>query len=267
MAVDKLVDSTQLDADLTSVANAIRTKGGTSAQLAFPAGFVSAVNAIPTGGGDLPDIYREVEYINTGNGGPYIKTNYTPTIGDNLHFIFQNTAARTTTQTFYAIISAGKESYQYVVLLGLYLTSKGQVADSIYWKYFATGAASSATNVELVNDAWYIADSIGDTLTVKDNTITSAYGSALDGTDTSLYVGIRANLATPFHGKIGRIQITNNGKLKLNLIPCYRKQDDVIGMYDSVSDTFYTNSGTGSFTKGIDILTDAEAINVLLGGA
>lgn len=49
MAVDKLVDSTQLDADLTSVANAIRTKGGTSAQLAFPAGFVSAVQAIPTG--------------------------------------------------------------------------------------------------------------------------------------------------------------------------------------------------------------------------
>ena len=51
MSVDKLVDSTQLDADLTSVANAIRTKGGTSADLAFPAGFVSAVEAIPTGGG------------------------------------------------------------------------------------------------------------------------------------------------------------------------------------------------------------------------
>lgn len=51
MAVDKLVDSTQLDAGLTSVANAIRTKGGTSADLAFPAGFVSAVEAIPTGGG------------------------------------------------------------------------------------------------------------------------------------------------------------------------------------------------------------------------
>ena len=51
MAVDKLVDSTQLDTDLTSVANAIRTKGGTSAILAFPAGFVSAIAAIPTGGG------------------------------------------------------------------------------------------------------------------------------------------------------------------------------------------------------------------------
>jgi hypothetical protein len=53
MAVDKLVDSTQLDADLTSVANAIRTKGGTSASLAFPAGFVQAIGDIQTGGGDM----------------------------------------------------------------------------------------------------------------------------------------------------------------------------------------------------------------------
>lgn len=51
MAVDKLVDSTQLDSDLTSVANAIRTKGGTSGSLAFPSGFVSAINAISGGGG------------------------------------------------------------------------------------------------------------------------------------------------------------------------------------------------------------------------
>jgi len=58
MAVDKLVDSTQLDADLTSVANAIRAKGGTSAQMAFPAGFVSAVEAIPTGGGGAVLIER-----------------------------------------------------------------------------------------------------------------------------------------------------------------------------------------------------------------
>lgn len=46
MSVDKLVDSTQLDSGLTSVANAIRTRGGTSADLAFPSGFVSAVGAI-----------------------------------------------------------------------------------------------------------------------------------------------------------------------------------------------------------------------------
>lgn len=46
MAIDKAIDSTQLDADLTSVANAIRTKGGTSASLAFPAGFADAIDDI-----------------------------------------------------------------------------------------------------------------------------------------------------------------------------------------------------------------------------
>jgi len=41
------------DTDLTAVADAIRTKGGTSASLAFPAEFVSAIDAIPTGGGGV----------------------------------------------------------------------------------------------------------------------------------------------------------------------------------------------------------------------
>lgn len=35
--------------NLTAVADAIRTKGGTSAQLVYPAGFVSAIQAIQTG--------------------------------------------------------------------------------------------------------------------------------------------------------------------------------------------------------------------------
>lgn len=41
------------DTELTSVADAIRAKGGTSAALAYPAGFVSAINNIPSGGGGL----------------------------------------------------------------------------------------------------------------------------------------------------------------------------------------------------------------------
>ena len=38
-------------ADLTDVADAIRAKGGTSAALAWPGGFVDAIGAIETGGG------------------------------------------------------------------------------------------------------------------------------------------------------------------------------------------------------------------------
>ena len=50
MAYDKVIDSSKLDSDLTSVADAIRSKGGTSEALAFPAGFVSAIAAIEAGG-------------------------------------------------------------------------------------------------------------------------------------------------------------------------------------------------------------------------
>ena len=53
MAVDKLVDSAQLDADLTLIANSIRAKGGTLAQLAFPQDFITAINAIPSGSGAI----------------------------------------------------------------------------------------------------------------------------------------------------------------------------------------------------------------------
>ena len=50
MAIDKLVDSSQLDNNLTLVANAIRAKGGTSASLSFPTEYITAINAIPSGG-------------------------------------------------------------------------------------------------------------------------------------------------------------------------------------------------------------------------
>lgn len=41
--------------ELTSVANAIRTAGGTDSQLEFPDGFVSAIGSISGGGGGNPE--------------------------------------------------------------------------------------------------------------------------------------------------------------------------------------------------------------------
>lgn len=47
------------DTDLTSVANAIRTKGGTSAQLEFPTDFVSAIGDIPSESDDFIETMQE----------------------------------------------------------------------------------------------------------------------------------------------------------------------------------------------------------------
>lgn len=87
MAIDKAIDSTQLNADLTSVANAIRTKGGTSAQLIFPNGFVGAIGDIQTGGGGAEEMSGEiviasdttsVSFLHGLSQPPTIVTFYTP---------------------------------------------------------------------------------------------------------------------------------------------------------------------------------------------
>jgi len=35
-----------------------------------------------------------------------------------------------------------------------------------------------------------------------------------------------------------------------NLVPVRRNSDNVLGMYDTVSDTFFSNQGDGTFTAG-----------------
>ena len=44
-----------------------------------------------------------------------------------------------------------------------------------------------------------------------------------------------------------------NDTLICDLVPCYRKSDGVIGMYDIVRKTFLTNAGAMAFTKGADV--------------
>lgn len=53
--------------------------------------------------------------------------------------------------------------------------------------------------------------------------------------------------------RIYYLRFYNGDKLLGNFIPCYRKSDNEIGMYDTVSQTFYTNQGTGTFLKGEDV--------------
>ena len=54
------------DNSLASVADAIRSKGGTSDALVFPDGFVSAISAIQTGGGAPSLQSKSVTYTSNG---------------------------------------------------------------------------------------------------------------------------------------------------------------------------------------------------------
>lgn len=49
MAIDKAIDSTDFDSKLTTVADAIRTAGGTTEPMSFPSGMVEAISVLKSG--------------------------------------------------------------------------------------------------------------------------------------------------------------------------------------------------------------------------
>lgn len=133
MAVDKLVDSTQLDTDLTSVANAIRTKGGTSAQLAFPSGFVSAIDAIPTGGGEPKDDYCNPMGTWYSELPDLSKLDRT---GQVVYFVVDTSRAETTTYGSFGIrpVPGGTMERGHISSNGTFVVDETiQIASAEYW--------------------------------------------------------------------------------------------------------------------------------------
>ena len=75
MAIDKAIDTTQLNTDLTSIADAIREKAGLTDSFVFPEGFVKAIAGIEAGGGSdggiaLPSncVFSSGSYVPTSEG-------------------------------------------------------------------------------------------------------------------------------------------------------------------------------------------------------
>ena len=59
-----------------------------------------------------------------------------------------------------------------------------------------------------------------------------------------------ANLA--LKGKIYRFKISENTAIIRDFIPCYRKIDNVAGLYDLINNVFYINCGSDNFVVGPD---------------
>ena len=68
--------------------------------------------------------------------------------------------------------------------------------------------------------------------------------------DLGIFARNGESVTMPAVVKISSVWAKENGKYRINLIPARRKSDSVLGMYDTVSGTFLTNAGTGTFTAG-----------------
>lgn len=77
----------------------------------------------------------------------------------------------------------------------------------------------------------------------------------------SSYAVGTSNPSNQFKGKLYSCKIWDNDELIRYYIPCYRKSDDEIGLYDIVNNAFYENAGTGVFAKG-DNVDSVKSISI-----
>lgn len=61
------------------------------------------------------------------------------------------------------------------------------------------------------------------------------------------------SISEQYTGQLYSCVIKINNILVRNLIPAKRNSDSVVGMYDTVSGTFFTNAGTGTFIAGPEV--------------
>ena len=201
---------------------------------------------------ELPSEYQQVEYIE-GTGTQYIDTEFKP--NQNTRLFAKIYIGTINGDAIKAIFGTRKSDYSdsfscfYVggqkVETGRMRLDYGDITDNNNIHYYP---GTQAENLYKIDYNKNVGTLNGDTYTFNLQTYASVYNLLLLTCNTGGTVDNRM-----VSGKIYYCKIYDNDVLVRDFIPCYRKSDNVIGLYDKVNNVFYTNSGTGIFTKGLDV--------------
>ena len=181
----------------------------------------------------LPQEYQEVEYLK-GSGTQYIDTgvmvdNTSKFLGTELEFQIVTLSATNVSMVCGAVLTVGSSTYtrlQCIVNNGVLFANGGfSFSDTdFYQKVKAT--YTDATTALNIGKTFLLFARNRSTASVQ-----------------TVYSTI----------KMFSCAIKYDGQIVRNFIPCYRKSDSKPGMYDLVTETFYTNSGIGEFTVGANV--------------
>lgn len=181
----------------------------------------------------LPKEYQQVEYIES-TGTQYIDTG----------IILRNNNWRIETDIKYTEYTDSRQLIGSVTS-GYYF---GINTDG-YYELGGTSLSNVLANLDDYDKVIYSNNSNTNvkTLNVNDtDVITRTNGSPSANNNYIFATGGNAKNYCKMRLKSYKLTIGNT--LMLNLVPCYRKSDNEVGLYDLVNDEFYTNQGTGDFT-------------------
>jgi len=188
----------------------------------------------------LPMEYQGVEYIQS-SGTQYIDTGYAADETSCINFKFQYTSISTNYNRVF-----GSRKNVNALLNMRSSTSNGG-------KFYMEWARSAISNPNIDTNAHEVLLDSPNKIYKFDNTVYSSSFEVPSNVNTyNMYIFATNDGGTDGSKRFYYYKHSKSGNLIQYLIPCYRKSDSVIGMYDTVNKQFYTNSGTGTFIKGPD---------------
>ena len=186
-------------------------------------------------GGRLPSAYQEVEYLES-TGVQYINTGLSPS-GDlsfDCKFYTYHDGAPGYGNIFGSRINSNVYEYQLTAYQSG-IVSVGTRSPARFLTNRINVVSFDGTNV-IVNGA--TKDFVGSKDMGNNNYPIILFGILQGGVVTQL--------------ESDRIYYCIFGNER-DFVPCYRKSDSKPGMYDLVTNTFFTNDGTGDFLVGADV--------------
>lgn len=207
----------------------------------------------------LPSTYQEVEWIGS-SATQYMTTGYTPTINTEIETELSWWSSQQTWWVFFWMTS--NDNWQDGICGRIYSSSP-----TIFNPRFLNSAYSEC-QITTTTDTFHkvILKKNYCTLDWTAWTLTTTYSSPYNW---AIYLFCGNNWGSAWRHtsvKFKSFKISESWTLQRNFVPCYRKSDNVIWMYDTVNNNFYTNSWSWTFTKWADV-SQGELSNAFIGYA
>ena len=200
----------------------------------------------------LPKEYTEVEYIQS-SGTQYIDTGYVPTANTKMDFSFK--LLENTTQWSCILGSrSGSNSMYCLYINGTKLASNyGSTDTATYSNVFID--TENIYNVKNDEYNFYVNNNLESTI--------SAPGVTFTGATKPIYLFANNNYGElqnrGIKSRVYNLKFYENNTLMRNYVPCKNASNEV-GLYDLVTKTFFSNSGTGTFTAGNKVQVKVKKI-------
>lgn len=237
---------TQLQQDREDLVDNLETKGisNLTGDETFTE-LVPKVLDIESGSARLPSAYQEVEYIGITDGNNYIDIEYKPTYNTKV------VAKASLTSGWLCGEDSGWQSNGFGILKSYSYFSN---------KYSSVSITTAVHDFVTSKDGYYV-----------DNTLKASFSGASNFTATNnLYLfANNRNLNVTEYGKgnLYSFKIYESDVLQMNLVPCYEKSTNKIGLYDLVTKEFFepaNNLGTwikGDNESGLNLQTKTITIS------